>query len=157
VGTEFGLFLSIDGGKQWAQFTGNLPNVAVRDLAIHSRDSDLIIATHGRGIYIVDDITPIRQLTPEVLESKLTVLEPQPTRIRMSGAEQLFGGDDEFVGSNSPESAFITYYLKERHTFGDFKIQIFDSNNQLVTTLSAGTRRGTGEQSRGLAHAHEAA
>jgi photosystem II stability/assembly factor-like uncharacterized protein len=142
VGTESGLFLTIDGGKQWAQFTGNLPPVAVRDLAIHSRDSDLIIATHGRGVYIVDDITPIRQITPEILESKLTVLEPQPTKIRMSGAEQLFGGNDEFVGSNSPEAAFITYYLKERHTFGDFKIQIFDSENHLVTTLSAGTRRG---------------
>jgi photosystem II stability/assembly factor-like uncharacterized protein len=142
VGTEFGLFLSIDGGRQWAQFTGNLPNVAVRDLAIHPRDSDLIIATHGRGVYIVDDITPIRQITPEVLEANLKVLEPQPTKIRMSSAEQLFGGGDEFVGSNSPEAAFITYYLKERHTFGDFKIQIFDDQHHLVTTLSAGTRRG---------------
>ena len=142
AGTEFGLFLTVDGGRQWAQFTGNLPNVAVRDLAIHPRDSDLLIATHGRGIYIVDDITPIRQITPEVLESKLKVLYPQPTKIRMSSAEQTFGGNDEFVGSNSPEAAFITYYLKERHTFGDFKIQIFDSQNQLVTTLSAGTRRG---------------
>ena len=142
VGTESGLFLSIDAGKQWAQFTGNFPPVAVRDLAIHSRDSDLIVATHGRGVYIVDDITPIRQISPDVLESKLTVLEPQPTKIRMSGAEQKFGGNDEFVGSNSPEAAFITYYLKERHTFGDFKIQIFDSENHLVTTLSAGTRRG---------------
>jgi len=56
--------------------------------------------------------------------------------------EQNFGGNDEFVGSNSPEAAFITYYLKDRHTFGDFKIQIFDSENHLVTTLSAGTRRG---------------
>jgi hypothetical protein len=60
----------------------------------------------------------------------------------MSGAEQLFGGNDEFVGSNSPEAAFITYYLKERHTFGDFKIQIFDSENHLISTLPGGTRRG---------------
>ncbi len=142
VGTELGLFLTVDGGHQWAQFTGNLPNVAVRDLAIQPRESDLIIATHGRGVYIVDDITPIRQITPEVLEAKVKVLEPQPTKIRMSGAEQLFGGGDEFVGSNSPEAAFITYYLRERHTFGDFKIQIFDSDNHLVNTLSAGTRRG---------------
>jgi hypothetical protein len=76
------------------------------------------------------------------LESKLTVLNPQPTKIRMPAVEQPFGGNDEFVGSNSPEAAFITYYLKERHTFGDFKIQIYDSENHLVTTLSAGTRRG---------------
>src|SRR5260370_2843058 len=111
AGTELGLFLRIDGGKQWAQFTGTLPNVAIRDLAIHPRDSDLIIATHGRSVYIVDDITPIRQITPEVLESKLKVLAPQPTPIRMPGSEQSFGGGDEFVGSNSPELAFITYYM----------------------------------------------
>jgi photosystem II stability/assembly factor-like uncharacterized protein len=60
VGTEFGLFISVDGGRQWAQFKGgNMPAVAVRDIAIHPRESDLILATHGRGIWIVDDITPL--------------------------------------------------------------------------------------------------
>jgi len=67
VGTEFGLFVSVDGGEQWAQFTGNLPNVSVRDIAIHRRESDLILATHGRGIMIIDDMTPLRQITPQVL------------------------------------------------------------------------------------------
>jgi len=142
AGTEFGLFLTIDGGRQWAQFTGNLPNVAVRDIAIHPRDSDLIVATHGRGVYIVDDITPIRQVTQEVLESKLKVLEPQPAPIRFARIEQVFGGSDEFAGSNSPEAAYITYYLKDRHMFGDFKIQIYDSEDHLISTLAAGTRRG---------------
>jgi len=142
LGTEFGLFLTVDRGRRWAQFTGNLPNVAVRDLAIHPRDSDLIIATHGRGVYIVDDITAIRQITPEVLESKLKVLEPQPSPIRFARLEQIFAGSDEFAGSNSPEVAYITYYLKDRHTFGDFKIQIFDNENHLVSTLPGGTRRG---------------
>jgi hypothetical protein len=142
AGTEFGLFLTIDGGRQWAQFTGNLPNVAVRDIAIHPRDADLIIATHGRGVYIVDDITPIRQVTQEVLESKLKVLEPQPAPIRFARIEQVFGGSDEFAGSNSPEAAYITYYLKDRHMFGDFKIQIYDSEDHLISTLAAGTRRG---------------
>jgi len=142
VGTEFGLFLTVDGGRQWAQFTGNLPNVAVRDLAIHPRESDLIIATHGRGVYIVDNITPIRQITPEVLESTLKVLDPQPAPIRFASMEQSFGGADEYEGSNPPEVAYITYYQKERHTFGDFKIQIYDSDNHLITTLSGGVRRG---------------
>jgi photosystem II stability/assembly factor-like uncharacterized protein len=142
AGTEFGLFMTVDGGRQWAQFTGNLPSVAVRDLAIHPRESDLLIATHGRGVYIVDDITPIRQITAEVLDAGLKVLEPQPSPIRMPALEQVFGGGDEFVGSNSPEVAYITYYLKERHTFGDFKIQIFDSENRLITAMAAGTRRG---------------
>lgn len=142
VGTEFGLFLTVDGGRQWAQFTGNLPNVAVRDLAIHPRESDLIIGTHGRGIYIVDDITPIRQITPEVLESPLTVLETRPSPVRLAPLGQAFAGGDEFVGNNPPEVAYITYYMKDRHVFGDFSIQILDSENRLVTTLPAGKRRG---------------
>ncbi len=63
LGTEQGLFISLDGGAHWARFTGKLPKVAVRDLAIHPREADLIIATHGRGVYILDDITPLRKLT----------------------------------------------------------------------------------------------
>src|SRR5471032_2865722 len=70
LGTEMGLWVSIDGGQQWAQYKGGqLPNVAVRDLVIHPRDNDLVIATHGRGIWIVDDIAPLRALTPAVLAS----------------------------------------------------------------------------------------
>ena len=68
LGTEFGLWISLDGGKQWAQYKGHeFPDVAVRDIVVHPRESDLVIATHGRGIWIVDDITPLRKLTPEVL------------------------------------------------------------------------------------------
>src|SRR5256714_374872 len=142
VGTEFGLFLTVDGGQQWAQFTGKLPNVAVRDIAIHPRENDMVIATHGRGIYIVDDITPLRKITPQILESKFAVLETRPSEIRLGVIEQNFAGNDEFVGSNLPEVAYITYYLRERHVFGDFKIQIYDAQNNLITTLPAGKRRG---------------
>src|SRR6266496_1946693 len=68
LGTEFGLWVSVDGGRQWAHYKGgDLPAVAVRDLAIHPRDHDLVIATHGRGIWIIDDISPLRALTPEAL------------------------------------------------------------------------------------------
>ena len=142
VGTEFGLFLTVDAGKQWAQFTGGLPNVAVRDLAIHRRDDALIIATHGRGIYVVDDITPIRQITQAVLESKITVLNSKPSPVRLPSGAQSFGGNDEFVGQNPQEAAWITYYLKERHVIGEFNIEIYDSQGNLVTKLAAGTRRG---------------
>ena len=68
LGTEFGLWISVDGGEHWARYKGgNLPSVPVRDLAIHPRDDDLVIATHGRGIWIVDDITPLRKLTTPTL------------------------------------------------------------------------------------------
>jgi photosystem II stability/assembly factor-like uncharacterized protein len=143
AGTEFGLYVSIDGGRQWARFTGNFPEmVPVRDIKIHPREHDLIVATHGRGIYIVDNITAFRKITPELLESKLTVIETGPSPVRFSSFEQDFSGTDEFRGRNPSDAAYITYYMKERHMFGDFKIEVFDSNNQLITTLAPGKRRG---------------
>ena len=70
VGTEFGLFVSIDGGKIWAQFKGSrFPAVAVRDLAVHPRDHDLVLATHGRGIWVIDDISPWRADFPRSFEA----------------------------------------------------------------------------------------
>ena len=80
LGTEFGLWVSVDGGAKWARYKGgDLPNVAVRDLAIHPRDNDLVIATHGRGIWIVDDITPLRALTPQTLASETSCSRSSPT------------------------------------------------------------------------------
>lgn len=142
LGTEFGLFVSVDGGAQWAKFTGGLPSVAVRDLCIQARESDLVIATHGRGIYIVDDISPLRQLTPQTLESPVAFFETRPAFIREPDSEQSFPGSDEYVGDTPNEVAFITYYLKERHLIGDFKIEIYDAADKLVATLPGGRRKG---------------
>src|ERR1700678_3316605 len=75
LGTEFGLWISVDGGQRWAQYKGSdFPAVAVDDIAVHARESDLVLATHGRGIWIVDDISPLRALTPEVMTKEATLL-----------------------------------------------------------------------------------
>ncbi len=142
LGTEFGLYVSVDGGAQWAHFTGKLPNVGVFDMVIQPRESDLILATHGRGIMIIDDITPIRQLTPKVLESDAHMLSARPTPITIPSYEQNFPGDEVFAGDNPPEVAAITYYLKQRHMFGDLKVEVFDANGKLLNTLPGGKRRG---------------
>ncbi|MFY9609687.1 MAG: glycosyl hydrolase [Blastocatellia bacterium] len=142
VGTEFGLFVSIDGGAQWTQFTGNLPPVAVHDIAIHPREHDLILATHGRGILIIDDITPLRQLGPKILESTAHVMDSRPSPITVPVVAQDFPGDGDFVGANPGEAATITYYLKERHVFGDMKIEIYNAEGKLMATLPAGKRKG---------------
>jgi len=142
LGTEFGLFVSIDGGNSWSQFTGNTPNVSVRDLVIHPTESDLIIATHGRGIFIVDDITPLRELAPNMLDSDLVVLKSKPSIIRNPGSQQIFPGDDQFVGKNPSETAEIIYYLKKRHIFGDMYIEIYDSTGTLIAKLPAGKSKG---------------
>jgi photosystem II stability/assembly factor-like uncharacterized protein len=142
LGTELGLYASVDGGSRWARFTGKLPKVAVRDLAIHPRESDLIIATHGRGVFLVDDITPLRKLTREALEADVTMLESRPSPMVIPAAVQDFPGDDEFVGFNPEEAGIITYYLKKRHVIGDLKIEVFDAKGEKLAELPAGKRRG---------------
>jgi photosystem II stability/assembly factor-like uncharacterized protein len=142
VGTEFGLFLSVDGGMHWAQFTGRLPNVAVDDVAIHPRDSDLLIATHGRGIYILDDLTPLRALTPEILAQDAALLPARPSELILPADEQRFDGDAEFVGRSLPEAAPIFYYQRKRNIFGSLKIEVYDSQGQMITSIQGSPRRG---------------
>ena len=80
-GTEFGLWISIDGGQKWGEFKGgDFPSVAVRDLQIHPRENDLVIATHGRGIWIVDDLTPLRALSSEAFARHLASLRDRGCR-----------------------------------------------------------------------------
>jgi photosystem II stability/assembly factor-like uncharacterized protein len=142
LGTEQGLFISVDGGARWARFTGKLPQVAVRDIAIHPREADLILATHGRGIYIVDDISPLRKLTREALDADVVMLPSRTAAMVIPSSSQEFPGGDEFFAFNPEEAATITYYLKKRHIFGDLKVEVYDPQGQLVSTLSGGKRRG---------------
>jgi photosystem II stability/assembly factor-like uncharacterized protein len=143
VGTEFGLWISLDGGKIWSQYKGgDLPNVAVRDLAIQSRDNDLVIATHGRGIWIVDDISPLRSLTADVMTKEAVFLQAMPVKQRIQSSGGWANGDAVFVGNNPLDDAVITYYQKKRHIFGDMKMEVFDSSGKLVATLPTSKKRG---------------
>ena len=143
VGTEFGLWVSLDAGKVWAQYKGgNMPSVAVRDIAIHPRDSDLVVATHGRGIWIVDDITPLRALTPEALAKDAFFVQARSAVQSISGGGGWVNGDAEFVGPNPSDDAVITYYQRRRHIFGDLKIEILDPAGKLLTTIPSSKRRG---------------
>jgi len=143
VGTEFGLWVSLDGGKQWAQYKGgDLPSVAVRDLAIHPRDHDLVIATHGRGIWIIDDISPLRTLTPETLAKEAEFVQSRPVVQRIPASGGWVNGDAEFAGPNPPDQAVIVFYQKKRHIFGDMKIEVFDAEGKLVSTIPSSKRRG---------------
>ncbi|HVF57320.1 MAG TPA: hypothetical protein VM934_14290 [Pyrinomonadaceae bacterium] len=143
VGTEFGLWVSLDGGRQWAQYKGgDLPNVAVRDLAIHPRDHDLVVATHGRGIWIIDDITPLRALTAETLSKDAVFIQAKPAVQSVSGGGGWSNGDAVFVGPNPTNEAVITFYQKKRHIFGDLKIEVLDPSGKLLGTIPSSKRRG---------------
>jgi len=143
VGSELGLWISPDSGAQWAAFKGgNFPSVAVRDLAIHPRDHDLVVATHGRGIWILDDLTPLRQLGPQQLAQEACLVPSRPTQQRIPASGGWVEGDAKFIGENPPGGAVIHFYQQKRHIFGPLKLEIFDAQGKLLDTLPVPMRRG---------------
>jgi photosystem II stability/assembly factor-like uncharacterized protein len=118
AGTEFGLYFTKDGGKQWIRLKGGLPTIPVRDLAIQAREGDLVVATFGRGFYVLDDLTPLRVASPSVLEGaavtfpvkKAMAYIPQ-TPLGLRG--KAFLGETLFTAPNPPFGAVFTYYLKD--------------------------------------------
>lgn len=111
AGTEFGVYYSLDGGLSWANLSLNLPTVAVHDLYIHPRDGDLIAGTHGRGIWIVDDISPLQQINRTIREKDAHLFSPRPVcqwkKMGRGGSR----GHFYFRGLNPPDEALIHYYL----------------------------------------------
>jgi photosystem II stability/assembly factor-like uncharacterized protein len=118
AGTEFGLYFSRDGGGKWLRLKGGLPTIAVRDLAIQKREGDLVIASFGRGFFVLDDLTPLRVATPALLESaavtfpvkKALAYIPQ-TPLGLNGKS--FQGETLYTAPNPPFGAVFTYYLKD--------------------------------------------
>jgi photosystem II stability/assembly factor-like uncharacterized protein len=113
LGTEFGLFVSLDAGKSWMKWKHGFPTVSVMGLAVHPRDHDLIIGTHGRAAYILDDIRPLRAVSRETMTKPLHVFDTveamQHTTRQKEGSR--FVGDAEFRGENEPYGALLTYSL----------------------------------------------
>jgi photosystem II stability/assembly factor-like uncharacterized protein len=142
VGTERGLFITIDGGDNWSQFTKNMPEVAVHHIELQKQTSDIVMGTHGRGVIILDDISALRQITPEVLAKKVHFFKPKPMKIN---EESGFGGrssEMEYVGPNPDRNAKIVYYLQKRHIFGKTKIQVFDDNDRMLADLPVSKAKG---------------
>jgi photosystem II stability/assembly factor-like uncharacterized protein len=143
LGTEFGLWISVDGGQRWAQYKdSNFPAVAVRDVVVQARESDLVLATHGRGIWIIDDITPLRALTPDFMSQEAALISGRPAVQYLPAFGGWVEGDESFTGRNRPDDAQITYYQKGRHIFGDLKIDILDADGKLVDSITGSKHRG---------------
>ncbi len=130
LGTEAGLYLSIDGGKDWSGFTGNLPKVSVRDMVFQPRKNDLVLATHGRGIFIIDDLTPLQNLTMDKVDKKMAWLGSKPYKLGFTGISQEFNGNNGFVASNPANMVMINYYLKKRHIFGKMYIEVYNHDGR---------------------------
>lgn len=118
VGTEYGLYFSVNGGGKWVPLKGNFPVIAVRDLVIQRRENDLVVGTFGRGIYILDNYTPLRVLKPEMLQQE-SVLFPVKDAMMyivsqpLGGRGKGFQGEAFYTADNPPFGATFTYYLKD--------------------------------------------
>ena len=144
LGTEMGLFATLDGGGNWFKMKNNIPEYAlVRDIQINPTTNDLIIATHGRGIFILDDIRTIRNLTKDIWDQEV-YLFPIPD-IKLNNGKFGGGGPEVSGGwsAGNPSSIpSIDYYLKQRLSSGKVTVEIFDEKGILIQTLPGGIRRG---------------
>ncbi len=136
LGTEYAVYVSLNGGREWKKFMTGLPTVRIDDLLVHPRDNDLIVGTHGRSIWIVDDITPLQQLGDQAMGTDAHLFDVRPaTRwvediMLARGA----GGARHFRGANPPGGTAISYYLTAAPS-GDVKIQITDMNGAVIRDL----------------------
>jgi hypothetical protein len=158
LGTEVGIFASFDAGEHWVRFgLKNLPNVAVRDIFIQREQNDILIATHGRGLWVLDDAAVVQ----DAAGARAAHLFPVRPALRHSvRATRAGGGDTEFAASNPPYGALLTYYLPT--AVDDIRFEVSDANGKAVRAI-AGPRiahdaglhriawdlRGTGPGARG--------
>ncbi len=118
AGTEFGVFFTVDGGARWTQLEGGLPTISMRDLAIQRRESDLVLGTFGRSFYVLDDYSPLRGVSRELLEREAMLFPVKRSWMFMEALPlglrgKSFQGDSFYVAENPPVGAVFTYYLKD--------------------------------------------
>jgi hypothetical protein len=120
AGTEYGLFVTRDGGKKWLQLNGGLPTIQVRDLAIQKRESDLVVATFGRGFYVIDDYSSLRTMDDAALASNFVLFPTRPAPLYVPSVPlglsdaigPAFQGAGYYMANNPPYGAVFTYYMK---------------------------------------------
>ncbi|MDZ7359101.1 MAG: hypothetical protein ONB46_00025 [candidate division KSB1 bacterium] len=139
AGTELGVFASYTGGGNWVALNlKNLPTVAVHEILVHPRENDLILATHGRSIYIFDDATPIQQMSPELTNLAMHMFDIRPAlRYATAGGFGGFGsGNHIFVGPNPQYGALVTYYLKDKpDDKTTVKMEILDASGKVIREM----------------------
>jgi len=131
AGTDFGVYVSIDGGKAWLKMKNDMPTQPVHDLKIHPREADLVVATHGRGAYIAD-IKPLQELSPEVLAKDFHLFAVE-SKVRWVGTDLRESSSSNFAGESEPLGMLIYYSLKAKPK-GEVKIQVY-AGNLLITEI----------------------
>ena len=145
IGTEFGCFVTLDGGENWQPFMNGLPPVAVHDLVIHPRDNDLIAGTHGRSIWIADDISPLQQMNDEILERPLHLFESRPGTKWMSMNKGRIQTHFKFRGGNPSRGAAIRFFIREMPGDSLAHIEIADLDTGRIQSIETRVEPGINE------------
>ena len=147
LGTEMGLYVTHDRGAHWAALLANMPRVPVNDLVLHPRERDLVLATHGRGIWILDDVTPLSQLTPAVRGRAAHLFPVREAEMKRLQNEKPHTGDLYFRGENPPAGAVISYWLRGVTDTARVRLTVEDAAGRVVARLrptgNAGINRVT--------------
>lgn len=141
VGTETGLFVSLDGGAAWTRFTHGFPTVPVDDLVIHPRDNDLVVATHGRALWVLDDITPLSELTAARANATSFVFTPRPAILAQRWKHESYSAQRVFIGPNPPFGAMVSYFLRSAAK-EPVTITIRDKGGAVLRTLTGSADAG---------------
>ena len=140
AGTETGLFVSLDRGKNWSRLRGNFPDVRVDEITLHPRDNAMLLATHGRSLWILDHISPIQEYTAaQGADAHLFSIDPALQWRSYDDKNDEFWGHQFFVGENPPTEAVIQFYLKSAAK--EVKLKITDSLGKDVRTLTMAPAR----------------
>jgi photosystem II stability/assembly factor-like uncharacterized protein len=142
LGTEDGLYITLNGGKHWMKFENNMPTVPVHYITLQKQTNDLVLATHGRGVIVIDDISPLRQINDSILNRDVYIFDTPD--FMMTERDDYYGGFDPnvFVAEGKPEGAKFIYYLKKRHTFGKMELRILDENGKEIVKLEPTKQKG---------------
>ncbi|MEE8469036.1 MAG: hypothetical protein V3T22_11295, partial [Planctomycetota bacterium] len=141
VGTEFGAYVSVDSGANWHPLGSGLPTIAVHDLVVHPREGEVVLATHGRGFWILD-VTVARDLSTAVLEEDAHLFPVRDARRLQSRRMFSFAGDAGYAGQNPEPGAHIAYWLGLDQKKGEVSLHVEDTGGRVVRTLDAPRKRG---------------
>ena len=157
LGAELGLYCSLDGGSRWVELRNNMPTMAFNDLVIHGRDNDLVLGTHSRGVWILDNVNAIQELTPQVLAAPAHLFTVEPaSQIRYS-SELAHTGDMFFRGENPPDGAIVDYWLGAARDSGAVAITVHDAGGRQIASVTPTRQAGINRVIWDLRHARLAA
>ncbi len=137
AGTEWGMYISFDDGSSWKPFQLNLPITAIRDLQV--RDNDLIVGTHGRSFWIIDDLTPLHQLSTAIANNDFHLYKPD-TSYRMHQSGGWSEPDIKLVGENHPNGVIINYFLKNYDEKDNVTIDILEADGTLIQSFATNAK-----------------